>query len=176
VQADGRLGLGSGWLTEHQPQGGQVLARVRRNSGFHLPDDDRPLILIGNGTGLAGLRALLRARSLAGQQRNWLLFGERNRAQDFFCGVELQAALATGDLQHLDLVFSRDQAEKRYVQDLLREQAERLRAWLAEGAAIYVCGSLQGMAGGVDTALRELLGDEAVQGLVEDGRYRRDVY
>lgn len=176
VQADGCLGLGSGWLTEHLPQGGQVLARVRRNSGFHLPDDDRPLILIGNGTGLAGLRALLRARSLAGLQRNWLLFGERNRAQDFFCGAELQAALAAGDLQHLDLVFSRDQAEKRYVQDLLREQAERLRAWLAEGAAIYVCGSLQGMAGGVDAVLRELLGDGAVQGLVEDGRYRRDVY
>lgn len=176
VQADGSLGLGSGWLTEHLPAGGQLLARVRRNSGFHLPDDDRPLILIGNGTGLAGLRSLLRARALAGQGRNWLLFGERNRACDFFCGDELQAALAAGELQHLDLAFSRDQAEKRYVQDLLREQHERLHAWLAEGAAIYVCGSLQGMAGGVDTALRELLGDQTVDDLVEQGRYRRDVY
>ena len=176
VQADGCLGLGSGWLTEHLPEGGQLLARVRRNSGFHLPDDDRPLILIGNGTGLAGLRSLLRARTLAGQGRNWLLFGERNRAQDFFCGDELQAALSAGDLQHLDLAFSRDQAEKRYVQDLLREQRERLHAWLADGAAIYVCGSLQGMAGGVDAVLRELLGDEVVQELVEEGRYRRDVY
>lgn len=176
VQADGRLGLGSGWLTEHLPDGGQLLARVRRNSGFHLPDDDRPLILIGNGTGLAGLRSLLRARVLAGQGRNWLLFGERNRACDFFCGDELQAALDAGELQHLDSVFSRDQADKRYVQDLLRERHERLHAWLAEGAAIYVCGSLQGMAGGVDAALRELLGDEAVQDLVEEGRYRRDVY
>lgn len=176
VQADGSLGLGSGWLTEHLPLGGQLLARVRRNSGFHLPDDDRPLILIGNGTGLAGLRSLLRARALAGQGRNWLLFGERNRACDFFCGDELQAALAAGELQHLDLAFSRDQAEKRYVQDLLREQHERLHAWLTEGAAIYVCGSLQGMAGGVDTALRELLGDQTVDDLVEQGRYRRDVY
>ena len=176
VQADGSLGLGSGWLTEHLPVGGQLLARVRRNSGFHLPDDDRPLILIGNGTGLAGLRSLLRARALARRTRNWLLFGERNRAQDFFCGDELQAALSAGDLQHLDLAFSRDQAQKRYVQDLLREQRERLHAWLAEGAAIYVCGSLQGMAGGVDAVLRELLGDEAVQELVEEGRYRRDVY
>ena len=79
-------------------------------------------------------------------------------------------------LQHLDLAFSRDQAEKRYVQALLREQHERLRAWLAEGAAIYVCGSLQGMAGGVDAVLRELLGDETVDDLVEEGRYRRDVY
>lgn len=176
VQADGSLGLGSGWLTEHLPAGGQLLARVRRNSGFHLPDDDRPLILIGNGTGLAGLRSLLRARALAGQGRNWLLFGERSRACDFFCGDELQAALAAGELQHLDLAFSRDQAEKRYVQDLLREQHERLHAWLADGAAIYVCGSLQGMAGGVDAALRELLGDQTVDDLVEEGRYRRDVY
>ncbi len=176
VQADGSLGLGSGWLTEHLPEGGQVLARVRRNSGFHLPEDDRPLILIGNGTGLAGLRSLLRARTLAGQARNWLLFGERNRAQDFFCGEEMEAALSRGELQHLDLAFSRDQADKRYVQDLLREQHERLRAWLAEGAAIYVCGSLQGMAGGVDRVLRELLGDEALQALLEEGRYRRDVY
>lgn len=175
-QADGSLGLGSGWLTEHLPEGGQVLARVRRNSGFHLPDDERPLILIGNGTGLAGLRSLLRARSLAGRGRNWLLFGERNRAHDFLCATELEAALARGELQHLDLAFSRDQAGKVYVQDLLRQQAERLRAWLAEGASLYVCGSLQGMAGGVDTALRELLGAEAVQDLVEDGRYRRDLY
>ena len=176
VQADGSLGLGSGWLTEYLPEGGQVLARVRRNSGFHLPEDDRPLILIGNGTGLAGLRSLLRARTLAGQARNWLLFGERNRAQDFFCGEEMEAALSRGELQYLDLAFSRDQAEKRYVQDLLREQHERLQAWLAGGATIYVCGSLQGMAGGVDAVLRELLGDETVDDLVEEGRYRRDVY
>lgn len=118
----------------------------------------------------------MRARALAGQGRNWLLFGERNRACDFFCGDELQAALAAGELQHLDLAFSRDQADKRYVQDVLREQRARLRAWLAEGAAIYVCGSLQGMAGGVDKVLRELLGDEAVVTLIEEGRYRRDVY
>lgn len=175
-RSDGHLGLGSGWLTAHLAEGAQVQARVRRNSGFHLPDDERPLILIGNGTGLAGLRSLLRARTLAGQQRNWLLFGERNRAQDFFCGDELEKALAAGDLQHLELAFSRDQAQKRYVQDLLREQAERLHTWLAEGAALYVCGSLQGMAGGVDAVLRELLGDEALQQLGEEGRYRRDVY
>ncbi|QFT20769.1 Sulfite reductase [NADPH] flavoprotein alpha-component [Pseudomonas sp. THAF187a] len=176
VQAGGRLGLGSGWLSEYLPVGGQLLARVRRNTGFHLPEDDRPLILIGNGTGLAGLRSLLRARALAGQGRNWLLFGERSRACDFFCGDELQAALEAGDLQHLDLAFSRDQACKHYVQDLLREHSARLHAWLDEGAAIYVCGSLDGMAGGVDVALREVLGDECVQQLVEDGRYRRDVY
>lgn len=175
-RSDGSLGLGSGWLTEYVAEGGQVLARLRRNSGFHLPDDDRPLILIGNGTGLAGLRSLLRARILAGQTRNWLLFGERNRAHDYYCGAELDAALAGGDLQRLDLAFSRDQAEKVYVQDLLRQHGDTLRQWLADGAALYVCGSLEGMAGGVDAVLHDLLGADAVQALVEEGRYRRDVY
>ncbi|WP_026146496.1 PepSY domain-containing protein [Zestomonas thermotolerans] len=175
-RADGSLGLGSGWLTEHAPLGTTVLARLRRNSGFHVPEDDRPLILIGNGTGLAGLRALLKARMVAGHSRNWLLFGERNRAHDFYCRAELEAALQKGDLQRLDLAFSRDQAEKLYVQDRLREQGEELRRWIAEGAALYVCGSLEGMAGGVDAVLRELLGDAAVEGLSETGRYRRDVY
>ncbi|HTO18967.1 MAG TPA: sulfite reductase flavoprotein subunit alpha [Pseudomonas sp.] len=174
--AGGDLGLCSGWLTVHLAEGDQLLGRIRRNSAFHLPADDRPLILIGNGTGLSGLRALLRARTLAGQRRNWLLFGERQRAHDFYCAAELQAALERGDLRHLDLAFSRDQPDKLYVQDLLRRQQDRLRDWLAEGAALYVCGSLDSMAAGVDATLHELLGAEAVRALVEAGRYRRDVY
>ncbi|WP_454254536.1 PepSY domain-containing protein [Pseudomonas sp. Marseille-Q8238] len=173
---DGSLGLGSGWLTEHASQQGQVLARVRRNNGFHAPEDDRPLILIGNGTGLAGLRSLLKARIATGHQRNWLLFGERNRAHDFYCADELDGALARGDLARLDLAFSRDQTHKVYVQDRLREAAETLQAWVAQGAAIYVCGSLEGMAGGVDQVLRDVLGEATVEHLLEEGRYRRDVY
>ncbi|CAD5107972.1 sulfite reductase flavoprotein subunit alpha [Zestomonas carbonaria] len=175
-RADGNLGLGSGWLTEYARTGATLVARLRRNSGFHVPEDDCPLILIGNGTGLAGLRALLKARIVAGQQRNWLLFGERNLEHDFYCRAELEAALASGDLQRLDVAFSRDQAQKIYVQDRLRERGEELRQWIAEDAAVYVCGSLEGMAGGVDAALRELLGDTAVEQLTEEGRYRRDVY
>ena len=174
--ANGELGAGSGWLTEHLPMGAQLLARVRRNSGFHAPEDDRPLILIGNGTGLAGLRSLLKARITAGHARNWLLFGERNAEHDFYCRDELQAWLEGGRLQRLDLAFSRDQAQRLYVQDRLREAADELRAWIAEGAAVYVCGSLQGMAAGVDQALRDVLGEAVVEGLVEQGRYRRDVY
>ncbi|MFZ3206730.1 MAG: sulfite reductase flavoprotein subunit alpha [Pseudomonas sp.] len=174
--ADGSLGLGSGWLTEYAPLHGQLLARVRRNSAFHAPEDDRPLILIGNGSGLAGLRSLLKARIAAGHRRNWLLFGERNAAHDFYCRDELQGWLASGELARLDLAFSRDQAHKRYVQDRLGESAELLREWLVEGAAIYVCGSLEGMAGGVERVLRELLGDAAIEHLIEQGRYRRDVY
>jgi sulfite reductase (NADPH) flavoprotein alpha-component len=173
---DGTLGLGSGWLTEHAALGSNITLRLRRNSAFHLPDAPAPLILLGNGTGLAGLRSLLKARIADGQQRNWLLFGERTIAHDYLCQDELQGWLASGDLALLDLAFSRDQEEKIYVQDRLRESADVLRRWLADGAAIYVCGSLQGMAAGVDQVLHEVLGSETVERLIEQGRYRRDVY
>ncbi len=176
IHPDGSLGLGSGWLTEHAASGSAISLRLRRNSSFHLPAEPVPLILLGNGTGLAGLRSLLKARIAQGQARNWLLFGERNREHDFHCGAELQGWLESGDLARLDLAFSRDQAEKVYVQHLLREAAQDLRAWLDEGAAIYICGSLQGMASGVDQVLNEVLGERAVSELVEQGRYRRDVY
>ncbi|MGC1329500.1 PepSY domain-containing protein, partial [Pseudomonas sp.] len=156
---DGSLGLGSGWLTEHAPLGAAIRLHVRRNAGFHAPKPDAPVILIGNGTGLAGLRSLLKARIAKGQARNWLIFGERHLAHDFLCQDELQGWLANGNLQRLDLAFSRDQAKKIYVQDRLRENARELREWVADGAVIYVCGSLQGMAGGVDAVLREVLGN-----------------
>lgn len=174
--ANGELGAGSGWLTEHLPVGAQLLARVRRNSGFHAPVDDRPVILIGNGTGLAGLRSLLKTRIAAGHARNWLLFGERSVEHDFYCRDELQGWVSSGQLQRLDLAFSRDQTQRLYVQDRLREAADELREWVEEGAAVYVCGSLQGMAAGVDQVLREVLGDAVVDALLEQGRYRRDVY
>lgn len=173
---DGSLGVGSGWLTEYLQPGAGLALRLRRNAGFHLPEDDRPLILIGNGSGLAGLRSLLRASIAEGRRRNWLLFGERNRENDFYCREELEGHLARGELAHLDVAFSRDQDSKVYVQDLLRERAVELRRWVEEGAAIYVCGSLQGMAGGVDAVLREMLDDAGVDALRDSGRYRRDVY
>lgn len=174
--ADGNLGVGSGWLTEHAPLGSAISLRVRRNSGFHLPPQGVPMILLGNGTGLAGLRSLLKARVAEGMQRNWLLFGERQREHDFHCRDELQEWVTSGDLERLDLAFSRDQEQKIYVQDRLRESSALLKQWLADGAAIYVCGSLQGMASGVDQVLNDVLGAAAVERLIEQGRYRRDVY
>ncbi|KAB0490100.1 PepSY domain-containing protein [Pseudomonas vancouverensis] len=176
VHADGNLGVGSGWLTEHVAVGGAISLRVRRNSGFHLPAEPVPMILLGNGTGLAGLRSLLKARIADNQQRHWLLFGERNREHDFLCRTELEEWLINGDLARLDLAFSRDQAQKIYVQDRLRESAAELKKWLADGAVIYICGSLQGMASGVDQVLNEVLGVDEVERLIESGRYRRDVY
>lgn len=173
---DGRAGLGSGWLTEHAAIGARIDLRLRRNTAFHPPADDRPLILVGNGTGLAGLRALLKARIAAGHRRNWLLFGERNVAFDRFHGDELETWRSQGWIEPLDRVYSRDQPRRLYVQDRLREQVDPLRRWVADGAAIYVCGSLQGMAPGVHAALEEVLGVAALERLADEGRYRRDVY
>lgn len=173
---DGRLGLGSGWLTEYAADGASIDLRIRANPSFHAPADARPLVLIGNGTGLAGLRALLRERIDAGHRRNWLLFGERNAACDLHYREELDAWLAEGRIERADYAFSRDGAQRRYVQDRLREQLGRLREWVDAGAAIYVCGSLEGMAPAVDAVLREALGDEALEAMAADGRYRRDVY
>lgn len=173
---DGEAGLGSGWLTAGAKIGNDVAVRVRANPNFHPPASNIPLILIGNGTGIAGLRALLKARVAANCNRNWLIFGERNAAHDRFYGDELERWRADGRIEKLDLVFSRDQVERRYVQHRVRECAEEIRRWISEGAAIYVCGSLQGMAPGVDAALVEVLGADTLESLAAGGRYRRDVY
>ena len=147
--ADGRLGLGSGWLTEHAALGGDIALRVRINRSFHSPESDIPLILIGNGTGLAGLRAHLRGRAAAGRHRNWLLFGERTRAHDYFHGGEIDGWLQDGVLARLDLAFSREAGRADMCSTAWPPRPTELQAWVADGAAIYVCGSLQGMAGGV---------------------------
>lgn len=174
--ARGEPGLGSGWLCMHAPLGGTIDLRIRSNPNFHAPDTTRPLVLIGNGTGLAGLRAHLKARIAAGAHRNWLLFGERNAFHDRLYGDELDTWLREGGIARIDRVFSRDGNADRYVQDALRAQAATLLAWLEEGAAVYVCGSQRGMAPGVDAALEELLGAEALRSLARSGRYRRDIY
>jgi sulfite reductase (NADPH) flavoprotein alpha-component len=173
---DGQFGLGSGWLTTHAHVGEPIDLRIRTNRHFHAPDDDRPLILIGNGTGIAGLRALLRERIAAGRHRNWLLFGERQRAHDFHYRDEIETWLARGRIEKLDLAFSRDQPTRIYVQDLLRTAAPVVLTWVQEGAVIYVCGSLDGMAPGVDAALAQALGRKRLAQLMAQGRYRRDVY
>lgn len=177
TRADGTPGACSGWLCTGAPPDATIDLRIRAHARFRLGENaTRSLIAIGNGSGLAGLRALIKARIDTGQQRNWLVFGERSRAHDFLCGDELQQWHARGDLARLDLAFSRDGGEIRYVQHVLLAQDELLRAWVRDGAAIYVCGSLEGMAGGVHEALNAILGEEQVAQMMADGRYRRDVY
>jgi sulfite reductase (NADPH) flavoprotein alpha-component len=176
-RTDGVLGLASGWLTQEAPLGAEVPLNLRPHANFRLGDNAaRPLLLVGNGTGIAGLRAHLRARADAGSGRNWLVFGERQRAHDFHFRADVEAWQSQGLLERVDLAFSRDQAERVYVQHLLRTQAGRVRDWLADGAAIYVCGSAAGMAAGVEDALVEIAGRDALEALIDGGRYRRDVY
>jgi sulfite reductase (NADPH) flavoprotein alpha-component len=175
--ADGTAGAASGWLCLDAGMDATIALRIRAHARFRLGENAaRPMILIGNGTGLAGLRALLKARIDAGVNENWLVFGERNARHDFLLREELEGWVDGGKLARLDLAFSRDGDAPRYVQHLLAERADELRAWIARGAAVYVCGSLQGMASGVHEALAEALDIDALHGLTTEGRYRRDVY
>ena len=170
---DGTPGLASGWLTRTVPVGGDVPIRVRTNSGFHGPGGKTSMILIGNGTGIAGLRAHLVERP---QGEAWLMFGERSREHDAFFDDDLQTWLADGRLARLDRTYSRDANDGRYVQALIDEHADQVRAWVERGAAIHVCGSLEGMATGVHAALERAIGTDTLIALSEDGRYRRDIY
>jgi sulfite reductase (NADPH) flavoprotein alpha-component len=175
-RTDGSLGLASGWLTERAAIGSEIQLRIRRNSNFHAPADARPLILIGNGTGIAGLRSHLKARERAGAHRNWLIFGERNAQYDSFYREDIARWQRAGVLTRTDLAFSRDQPERIYVQHLIQRAERSVRDWVAEGAAIYVCGSAAGMSPAVEEALTAALGRDLFEQLIAERRFRRDVY
>ena len=143
--------------------------------------------MIGPGTGIAPFRAFLQERAALGLKgRSWLFFGDQHEATDFLYRDELQAWLADGTLGRLDTAFSRDQKQKIYVQDRMRDQADTLWRWLQDGAHVYVCGDATRMARDVDTALREIaikqggLKQDQVKdwivALARQGRYLRDVY
>jgi sulfite reductase (NADPH) flavoprotein alpha-component len=190
----GRCGLVSGWLTAGLPVGQNLALRLQPNPGFRLPEPPLdsppehallpPLVLIGNGTGMAGLRAHLQARAQALHRHpwrapalgTWLLFGERSQAHDQFFAQELQQWQDQGVLRQLDLVFSRDTPHAPYVQHRLLQQAARLQLWVQQGATVLVCGSLYGMAAGVEQTMCEVLGEAQVQAMRRAGRLRRDVY
>lgn len=177
----GELGIGSGWLSQYAELDDIIATRLRSNPGFHGPDSKQPMILIGAGSGLAGLRAHLVERAQSRRSGpNWLLFGERSRRFDRILNHELQQWLDSGHLSRLDRVFSRGASpaisEPRYVQDLLLKHRDDLGLWVKNGAAIYVCGNLTGMGTAVHDALESILGLEALEQLREAGRYRRDLY
>lgn len=187
--AGGGTGCVSGWLCLHATIGERLTLGVRAHPAFRIGDNaGRRLLLVGNGTGMAGLRAHLRARArlLRAQQPlqganpavapSWLFFGERDPQIDLHHREELQAWHESGLLSGLDLAFSRDPVQPAYVQQRLVERGHDIRDWVAQGAAIYVCGSLAGMAAAVDETLREVLGGDVLLGLQRSGRYRRDVY
>lgn len=174
---DGSTGRASGWMAA-APVGTHVRLRLREHPAFRMAGHhDRKLILIGNGTGLAGLLSHLqhRARQTAGAPC-WLFFGERQQAHDFLMREVLCELQRQGVLSGCEVVFSRDGGRCRYVQDMVGLHGEQLRQWVQDGAAILVCGSLQGMAEGVHGALARVLGHELLQRLQQQGRYLRDVY
>ena len=174
---DGFLGLGSGWLCDGAPLGGLVSARVRPNPAFHPPEDPRaPLVLIGNGTGLAGLLAHLRHRAALGGGPCWLFWGERHPGHDAYHAQELGELCERGVIEKAEYAWSRVPEGRAYVQDKVAAAGDGLRVLVDTGASIYVCGSVRGMAPDVHQALAQALGAEALEAMAETGRYRRDIY
>ena len=162
---------------------------IKSGAGFRLPEpsDETPIIMVGPGTGIAPFRAFLEERKVTGAKgKAWLFFGEINRASCFFYEDEFNAWLADGTLTRLDVAFSRDQAQKLYVQHKMLEAAKELWAWLDAGAIFYVCGDAARMANDVDKALREIVATEGgvapdqvdawMEAFKAAKRYRRDVY
>lgn len=183
-----RKGAGSVYLGYRVRVGDEIPVFVVPNPNFGLPEDPATaIIMVGPGTGIAPFRAFLQEReSTRASGRNWLLFGNPHRTSDYLYREELEAWQASGLLTRLDLAFSRDQAEKRYVQHCLLEQAAELFSWLEQGASVYVCGDARHMAEDVQRTLLQIIGEEgkldaaaARQYLVrmrQQKRYQRDVY
>ena len=183
-----RGGVCSTYLADRLTDTGPPKVYVHKNPAFRPPADGAtPMIMVGPGTGIAPFRAFLEHRRATGATgRNWLLFGNPHQATDFLYQEELEGFLADGTLQRLDLAWSRDQAEKIYVQHLMMQQGAELWSWLQEGASFFVCGDASRMAKDVDAALHRIavehggLADEDatafLAGLRKDKRYQRDVY
>lgn len=187
LNGEPRSGVASGHLAARAEPDATLPVYVQSNPHFRLPADDRPVIMIGAGTGVAPYRAFLQEREARGAKgRNWLFFGERNFRSDFLYQTEWQGWLKQKLLTRMDVAFSRDRAAKVYVQDKLRGQARDVFAWLEEGAHVYVCGDAAHLAPDVHETLigvaqeqgglaREAA-EEYVRNLQRDHRYQRDVY
>ena len=179
-------GVASGFLAD-AAAGASLPVYVEANERFRLPQDaSRDVIMIGPGTGVAPFRGFVQERSAVGASgRNWLFFGARHARSQFLYQLEWQAALTAGTLHRLDLAFSRDTAERVYVQQRLREQGREVYAWLDDGAHLYVCGAIA-MGKSVHAALRDIViehggrdaeaADDYLNELQRAGRYARDVY
>jgi sulfite reductase (NADPH) flavoprotein alpha-component len=183
-----RGGVTSTYLADRRKQGDTARIYIKPNRHYALPDDgNRPIIMIGAGTGVAPYRGFIEEREAMGAKgKSWLFFGERNFSYDFLYQLEWQDFMASGALSRIDVAFSRDQPEKIYVQHRLWERRAELLSWIADGAHLYVCGDEKGMAKDVDATLVKILA-EPLKGDLEAGRaklkeltkanrYQRDVY
>jgi sulfite reductase (NADPH) flavoprotein alpha-component len=188
--SDGREcgGVASTYLADRIRPGQKVRAFVQPAHRFGLPANGQtPIIMVGPGTGIAPFRAFLQERkALSATGKNWLLFGDQRSATDFLFEDELRTYHSDGLLTRLETAFSRDQAEKIYVQHRMLEHGGELWNWLQEGAHFYVCGDAKRMAADVDQALKTIISthgnlsaadaDAYVAELTKAGRYQRDVY
>jgi sulfite reductase (NADPH) flavoprotein alpha-component len=183
-----RKGVCSMFLAERAMSVGKAGVFIHHNPNFRLPSDgDKPVIMVGPGTGIAPFRAFLEERHATGAKgKNWLFFGDQRSTTDFLYRDEVLAMQQEGHLSRLDLAWSRDQTEKIYVQQRMIEQAAEFYAWLEAGACLYVCGDASRMAKDVDAALHQLIelasgrtpaqAADYVQALKNAKRYQRDVY
>jgi len=184
-----RGGVASSFLAERITPETPIPIFVNHGKGFRLPEphEDTPIIMCGPGTGIAPFRAFLQERqATSARGKSWLFFGEVSEATCYFYKEEFAAWLAAGTLTKLSTAWSRDQAEKIYVQHKMLEHSAELYAWLEQGAIFYVCGDAARMAVDVDKALHTILENEGgktpdeaaayVVALKEAKRYRRDVY
>ncbi len=183
-----RLGVCSTCLSERFPLHEQAVPVFVASSHFGVPADEAAdAIMVGPGTGVAPFRAFLQERvAKKSSGRNWLFFGDQRRASDYLYEEEFEDFRAKGHLAHLDLAFSRDQAEKIYVQHRMLEKGAELWDWIRRGAYFYVCGDAKRMAKDVDAALHAIVAREGkmseaeaadyVKAMKKEKRYLRDVY
>ncbi|HHQ4540118.1 TPA: assimilatory sulfite reductase (NADPH) flavoprotein subunit [Aeromonas veronii] len=189
-QEDGtvRSGAASSYLADRLIEDGEVRVFIEHNDNFRLPaNPDTPVIMVGPGTGIAPFRAFMQEREAQGAEgKNWLFFGNPHFTQDFLYQVEWQRYVKSGLLSKISLAFSRDQANKIYVQDRLREAGLELYQWLEAGAHFYVCGDANKMAKDVQETLLDVIAEhghksreeaeEYLSELRRAKRYQRDVY
>lgn len=184
----GKKGVCSTFITDMWDEGSTAGVYLHHNKNFKLPDDGSlPIIMIGPGTGIAPFRAFIEERIATGAQgRNWLFFGDQHEATDYLYQSEWEAYLDAGHLYKIDLAFSRDQANKIYVQDRMRENAAEIWEWINAGGYFYVCGDASRMAKDVNRALTDIVREQGgmeeaeaiayVKQMQKEKRYGRDVY
>ncbi|QIK15272.1 NADPH-dependent assimilatory sulfite reductase flavoprotein subunit [Leclercia sp. 29361] len=188
IEGRARAGGASSFLADRVEEEGEVRVFIEHNDNFRLPaNPETPVIMIGPGTGIAPFRAFMQQRAAdEAPGKNWLFFGNPHFTEDFLYQVEWQRYVKEGVLSRIDLAWSRDQKQKIYVQDKLREQGAELWRWINDGAHIYVCGDANRMAKDVEQALLEVIAefggmdtesaDEFLSELRVERRYQRDVY
>ncbi|MFC7686764.1 assimilatory sulfite reductase (NADPH) flavoprotein subunit [Ureibacillus sp. GCM10028918] len=188
-EVDGRerLGVCSTQVADKLEIGDSVRVYVQKNPNFKLPADDTPIIMVGPGTGVAPFRSFIQEREERGAEgKNWLFFGDQHFVTDFLYQTEWQSWLKSGVLTKLDVAFSRDKAEKVYVQHKMQKHAAEIFSWLEQGATFYVCGDKDHMAADVHNTLLHIIAEQGnkteedakayLEELRKQKRYQRDVY